>query len=66
MVLTVIVFFGSILADGPAVILVSIDGFRWDYLNRGASPNLAGLIESGISAPCMHSQITQVSLASQT
>lgn len=31
-------------------ILISIDGFRPDYLNRGVTPNLNALAEAGISA----------------
>ncbi|WP_260921746.1 ectonucleotide pyrophosphatase/phosphodiesterase [Novosphingobium sp. 9] len=34
----------------PVVILVSIDGFRADYLQRGITPNLSALAAKGISA----------------
>ena len=34
----------------PVVILVSIDGFRPDYLDRGVTPNLARLAASGVWA----------------
>lgn len=34
----------------PVTILVSIDGFRPDYLDRGASPNLSRLAAGGVSA----------------
>lgn len=34
----------------PYVLLVSFDGFRWDYLNRGITPNLTKVITEGISA----------------
>lgn len=34
----------------PVVILVSIDGFRADYLGRGITPHLSALAASGISA----------------
>ena len=34
----------------PVTILVSIDGFRADYLRRDASPNLSALAAAGISA----------------
>ena len=37
-------------ARAPVTILVSIDGFRADYLARGASPNLSALAAKGISA----------------
>ncbi|GFE76582.1 ectonucleotide pyrophosphatase/phosphodiesterase [Novosphingobium sp. TCA1] len=34
----------------PVVILVSIDGFRADYLDRGITPHLSALAASGVSA----------------
>lgn len=34
----------------PVTILVSIDGFRADYLNRGVTPRLNALAASGVSA----------------
>ena len=37
-------------ARTPVTILVSIDGFRADYLDRGVTPNLAALASAGISA----------------
>ena len=39
-------------ADGPPVtILISIDGFRADYLDRGITPNLSALAARGATAP---------------
>ena len=35
--------------DGP-LIVVSIDGFRWDYLDRPAAPVLRGLARHGVHA----------------
>lgn len=32
------------------LILVSFDGFRWDYLNRGLTPNLNKFAEDGVRA----------------
>lgn len=37
-------------AQKPYVILVSFDGFRWDYLSRGLSPNLEFIKQNGVSA----------------
>jgi predicted AlkP superfamily pyrophosphatase or phosphodiesterase len=34
----------------PIVILVSIDGYRWDYLDRYAPPTLSALARSGVRA----------------
>ncbi|MBN1300050.1 MAG: alkaline phosphatase family protein [Melioribacteraceae bacterium] len=36
--------------DRPYVILVSFDGFRWDYLNRDITPNLNSFAQNGIRA----------------
>jgi predicted AlkP superfamily pyrophosphatase or phosphodiesterase len=44
---------GPVLAQDarpPVTILVSIDGFRADYLNRGLTPTLSALAGQGISA----------------
>ncbi len=34
----------------PILILVSFDGFRWDYIERGESPNLKALAARGVRA----------------
>jgi len=34
----------------PYVILISFDGFRWDYANRGISPNIDRVKKEGVSA----------------
>ncbi len=39
-------------AQSP-LILVSIDGFRWDYLDRGITPNLSALAAAGVRAKRM-------------
>lgn len=49
-------FFGVLLAgcatDKPStVILVGLDGFRYDYLDRFSPPNLTRLAEEGVHAP---------------
>jgi predicted AlkP superfamily pyrophosphatase or phosphodiesterase len=38
-------------SPGDTVMLVSIDGFRPDYLDRGLTPSLNGLALSGVRAP---------------
>jgi predicted AlkP superfamily pyrophosphatase or phosphodiesterase len=35
------------------VVLVSLDGFRWDYLDRGLTPNLSRLAREGVHAEAM-------------
>ncbi len=34
----------------PSVLLISIDGFRWDYFEKAATPNFDRLIENGVKA----------------
>ena len=41
-------------ADRSPVILVSIDGFRADYLKRGLTPTLQTLADGGVRAVAMH------------
>jgi predicted AlkP superfamily pyrophosphatase or phosphodiesterase len=36
--------------DTPVTILISIDGFRPDYLDRGTTPNMSALAKSGVRA----------------
>lgn len=38
---------------GGTVLLVSIDGFRWDFLDRAAAPNLQRLAQGGVRAQWM-------------
>ena len=44
----------------PYTILVSLDGFRWDYVNRNITPNIDKLINNGVHAsslrPCFPSK----------
>lgn len=35
-------------ADAPLTVLISIDGFRPDYLDRGVTPNLSALAAGGV------------------
>jgi predicted AlkP superfamily pyrophosphatase or phosphodiesterase len=44
----------------PTVILISIDGFRADYLDRGISPNLANLATHGVRAQWMSASFPTV------
>ncbi len=39
--------------EKPYVILISADGFRYDYLDKYDTPNLNALKKSGVSAPYM-------------
>ena len=41
-------------SDYHPVILVSLDGFKPDYLHRGVTPNLNQLAASGVRAEAMH------------
>ncbi len=39
----------------PYVILISFDGFRWDYVDRGITPNFDYIKEHGVSAISLRS-----------
>lgn len=39
--------------DKPYVVLISLDGFRWDYVERFQPPHLSAFIEEGASAEAM-------------
>jgi predicted AlkP superfamily pyrophosphatase or phosphodiesterase len=39
----------------PTLVLVSLDGWRWDYARRYPAPNLERLIARGVSAPLIPS-----------
>ncbi|MDQ7052497.1 MAG: alkaline phosphatase family protein [candidate division KSB1 bacterium] len=40
----------SYASQKPYIILVSFDGFRWDYLHRGLTPNLERMQRNGVAA----------------
>lgn len=43
----------DIVVDPAPIILISMDGFRWDYMDRVATPNLDYLAETGVTATAM-------------
>lgn len=50
-IFAIIILAASIAAQTqPYVILISFDGFRWDYPQRGFSPNIDFMKENGVSA----------------
>jgi predicted AlkP superfamily pyrophosphatase or phosphodiesterase len=50
-ILILFVFFQfGICKSSPYVILISFDGFRWDYLDRGLTPNIDNIINNGVRA----------------
>ncbi len=53
-------------ADPAPVILISIDGFRADYLDRGASPNLLALAATGVRAQRMIPSFPSVTFPNHT
>ncbi len=42
-----------LFANEPYLILISFDGFRWDYPDRGITPNMQLMRENGVSAISM-------------
>ncbi len=53
-------FYAENPAKAPYLILISFDGFRWDYPNRGITPNMDFMQENGVTAlslePCFPSK----------
>ncbi len=47
-ILLIILFAVCIFPQKPYVIMVSFDGFRWDYPNRGVTPNFDKLDSAGV------------------
>lgn len=45
-----IAFNNSIAQNIPYTILISLDGFRWDYTNRGLTPNFDYIEQNGVKA----------------
>src|SRR5881392_1584004 len=41
------------IKPAPLTVLISIDGFRADYLQRGLTPNIAALAADGVRATAM-------------
>lgn len=48
--LTFFLLFSFVLAQKPYVILISFDGFRWDYPNRGITPAFSEIAGEGVHA----------------
>ena len=50
----------EVLIDKPYLILISLDGFRWDYVKRFQPPHLSKFVEEGVQAesliPCFPSK----------
>lgn len=49
--IVIVLFYAPLHAqEKPYTILISFDGFRWDYIERGFSPNLTKLRDEGVGA----------------
>lgn len=57
---------GPAMADPAPLILISIDGFRADYLDRGISPNLSALAATGVHAQSMTPSFPSVTFPNHT
>ncbi len=45
-----LVLFSIVSAQQPYVLLISFDGFRWDYLDRGITPVMKDMEQNGVRA----------------
>ena len=57
---------GPVMAEPAPLILISIDGFRADYLDRGVSPNLSALAAGGVHAERMIPSFPSVTFPNHT
>ncbi len=48
--ITVVFLFAQSTSQKPYVVVVSLDGFRWDYPDRGITPNLNKMAQEGVRA----------------
>ena len=52
--LIILLFFQLVLINAVAtskVLLISMDGFRWDYINKVDTPNFDAFAREGVRAP---------------
>ncbi|HRI46266.1 MAG TPA: alkaline phosphatase family protein, partial [Ignavibacteriaceae bacterium] len=49
-IIYLVLFSYSYSQNQPYTILISFDGFRWDYQNRNITPNIDKIKEEGISS----------------
>jgi ectonucleotide pyrophosphatase/phosphodiesterase family protein 5 len=42
--------FAAKINSKPTVLLVSFDGFRWDYMDKTATPNFDSIVKTGVKA----------------
>ncbi len=40
----------NLYAEKPYVLIISMDGFRWDYLDRGITPHILKMADGGVRA----------------
>jgi predicted AlkP superfamily pyrophosphatase or phosphodiesterase len=66
MALLLLMLAGPALAAPPPLILISIDGFRADYLDRGVSPTLSALAATGVRATRMTPSFPAVTFPNHT
>ena len=57
---TLLTLFVGTLATGSGskVLLVSMDGFRWDYIDQVPTPNFDALEKAGVRAPFINNTFT--------
>ncbi|CAJ0832565.1 8889_t:CDS:2 [Entrophospora sp. SA101] len=56
-------FFNGTHEFNPTVILISFDGFRWDYLDRNKTPTIQKFIDNGIRAKYLEPVFPSVTFA---
>jgi ectonucleotide pyrophosphatase/phosphodiesterase family protein 5 len=49
-VLAFLLLISAVLLPSRTTVIISLDGFRWDYLDRGLTPNMDSVAEGGVRA----------------
>lgn len=46
----------------PIVILIALDGFRWDYMSKADTPNMDSIVNEGVKAPFIKNAFPTVTM----
>ena len=47
---------------GPIVILIALDGFRWDYMSKTNTPHMDSIVNAGVKAPFIKNAFPTVTM----
>lgn len=58
----VLVFVSSASRNRSTVILLGLDGFRWDFMSKANTPNMDSIVKTGVKAPFVKSVFPTVTM----